>query len=73
MLKNITLSAEANLIGKARKKAQHEHTTLNAQFRQWLSRYVSTDLKASGYETLMNSLSYANPGQHFTRDEMNER
>lgn len=73
MLKNITLSAEKNLISKARKKAQREHTTLNAQFRQWLSRYVSTDLKASDYEILMNSLSYANPGQHFTRDQMNER
>ena len=73
MLKNITLSAETNLIANARKKAQREHTTLNAQFRQWLSRYVSTDLKASDYETLMDSLCYANPGQRFTRDEMNER
>ncbi len=73
MLKNITLSAETNLIVKARKKAQREHTTLNAQFRQWLNRYVSRDLKASDYENLMDSLSYANPGQQFTRDEMNER
>ena len=73
MLKNITLSAETNLIAKARKKAQREQTTLNAQFRQWLSRYVSTDWKASDYETLMDSLSYAKPGQPFSRDEMNER
>ena len=40
MLKNITLSAEEHLIRAAREKAQHEHTTLNAAFRQWLVRYV---------------------------------
>ena len=34
MLKNITLSAEEEIIRKAREKAQHEHTTLNATFRQ---------------------------------------
>ncbi|NOY69081.1 MAG: hypothetical protein GXP53_06265 [Deltaproteobacteria bacterium] len=73
MLKNITLSAEASLIGKARKKAQQEQTTLNAQFRRWLSRYANADVKASEYKTLMDSLSYVNPGKNFTRDEMNER
>lgn len=73
MLRNITLSAEINLISTARKKAQREHTTLNAQFRQWLSRYISSDLKASNYETLMDSLNYANPGKKFSRGEMNER
>lgn len=73
MLKNITLSADPNLICKARKKAQQEHTTLNAQFRHWLERYVSTATKATDYESLMDSLSYARPGKHFTRDEMNER
>lgn len=73
MLKNITLSAEKNLIAKARKKAQHEHTTLNAQFRQWLNRYVGRDLKVSDYKNLMDSLDYVNPGKKFTRDEINER
>ncbi len=73
MLKNITLSADFDLISEARKKAQSENTTLNAQFRQWLNRYLSTDLKVSDYEKLMDSFSYANPGKKFTRDEMNER
>ena len=73
MLKNITFSADPNLIYSAREKAQREHTTLNAQFRLWLRRYVTTDIKSAAYENLMNSLDYANPGKHFTRDEMNER
>jgi hypothetical protein len=38
MLKNITLSADEELIRKAREKAQKEHTTLNASFRQWLKQ-----------------------------------
>ena len=33
MLKNITFSADKELIYKARLKAQKEHTTLNEQFR----------------------------------------
>lgn len=40
MLKNITLSADAEIIAKARLKARMEHTTLNVQFRQWLEQYV---------------------------------
>ncbi|WDN87411.1 hypothetical protein BuS5_00379 [Desulfosarcina sp. BuS5] len=50
MLKNITFSADPNLIYSAREKAQREHTTLNAQFRLWLRRYVTTDIKSAAYE-----------------------
>ncbi len=73
MLKNITLSADQNLIHKAREKARLEHTTLNAQFRQWLERYATADMKTDAYKSLMSSLGYARPGSHFTRDVMNER
>ena len=73
MLKNITLSADPKLIQKAREKAQRDHTTLNAQFRRWLERYVSTNMQASAYDNLMHAMSYANAGRHFTRDELNER
>lgn len=73
MLKNITLSAEESEISKARKKAQHESTTLNAKFRLWLTRYANADIYAANYKSVMDSLSYANPGRSFTRDEMNER
>ncbi|MBN2415233.1 hypothetical protein JXO52_05300 [bacterium] len=73
MLKNITLSAEEQLIKKAREKAQQEHSTLNARFRQWLRQYAMNSSKTTDYEQFMNSLDYASPGKKFTRDELNER
>ena len=73
MLKNITLSAEEQLILKARKKAQQEHTTLNANFRQWLKQYVMHSARTTDYIQFMNSLNYATPGKKFSRDELNER
>ena len=73
MLKNITLSADEELIRKAREKALHEHTTLNATFRQWLSQYVRKNTKTSDFNAFMDRLSYVNSGGKFTREEMNER
>ena len=40
MLKNITFSAEEELIDKAREQARKEKTTLNALFRRWLKQYA---------------------------------
>ena len=41
-MKNIALSADARLIEAARRRAASEQTTLNDQFRRWLSgRYDS--------------------------------
>lgn len=73
MLKNITLSAEKELIEQARQRAARERTTLNATFRQWLRQYVKTDIKVDEYDALLQSLSYAKPGKKFTREELNER
>jgi hypothetical protein len=73
MLKNITLSAEEELIKKARQKAQQERTTLNETFRYWLKQYVHAGLHGPEYESLMKSLNYARPGKGFSRDELNER
>jgi hypothetical protein len=36
-MKNITLSADEKLIEAARARAQAEQTSLNEQFRRWLS------------------------------------
>ncbi len=72
MLKNITLSADERLIFKARQKAQSEHTTLNARFRQWLDRYTTSNIDKE-YSILMDQLSYAKPSGRYTRDELNER
>ena len=40
-MKNITLSADADLIEAARQRAAAERTTLNARFRQWLEDYAA--------------------------------
>lgn len=72
MIKNITLSADERLIFKARKKAQSEHTTLNARFRQWLDRYTTSNIDKE-YSNLMDQLSYAKPNGRYSRDELNER
>ena len=73
MLKNITLSAEEELIRKAREKANKEHTTLNATFRQWLKQYINRNTKTIDFNTFMEQLNYADPGRHFSREELNER
>lgn len=73
MLKNITLSADAGLIRRAREKAQRQRTTVNAEFRRWLGRYVDREQISDNYAALMQELSYAQVGRTFSRDEMNER
>jgi formate-dependent nitrite reductase cytochrome c552 subunit len=73
MLKNITLSADPKLIELARAKATKENSTLNAQFRVWLERYVSSDRQSIDYDSLMDRLVYGQSGKKFSRDEMNER
>jgi hypothetical protein len=73
MVKNITLSAEEELIHKARQKARRERTTLNANFRQWLERYVAGGAKTADFGAFMASLNYAKPGRKFSRDELHER
>ena len=73
MLKNITLSADEELIRKAREKAQGEHTTLNATFRRWLRQYTNKNTRTTDYQAFMDSLNYARPGRKFSREELNER
>jgi hypothetical protein len=73
MVKNITLSANVELIRKARNRAQREHTSLNEEFRKWLQRYIGHNTRTIDYYALMERFSYAQPGGIFTRDEMNER
>ena len=53
MLKNITLSADEQLIQRAREKAATENTTLNASFRQWLRQYTNSFFKNDDYENLI--------------------
>jgi len=72
MLKNITFSADEELIRKAREKAVAEKTTLNVVFRKWLKQYADRKRELE-IDIVMESVDYAVSGRKFTRDEMNER
>ncbi len=74
-MKNITLSADENLIEAARRQAVSEHTTLNQQFRLWLENYVRREQRAAEAMRVIRELqgSITTGGRRFTRDEMNER
>ncbi len=73
MLKNITLSAEEDLIARARARAEADDTTLNNEFRRWLEKYVEKIRDREEFERLMDQLKYVRAGRKFSRDEMNER
>jgi hypothetical protein len=72
-MKNITLSAEADLIEQARAIARARHKTLNAAFREWLQQYAAQSGSAQEVDSLMKRLRHVRAGRHFTRAEMNER
>jgi len=72
-MKNVTLSADADLIEQARLVARTQHKTLNAVFREWLQQYATQSGSAQEVDSLMKRLSHVRAGRHFTRDEMNER
>ena len=73
-MKNITLSADEDLIEAARARAQAEHTTLNEQFRRWLADYAHTRERMQRYDEVMAQLrGRLKVGRKLTRDEMNER
>ncbi len=72
-MKNVTLSAEENLIEQARHVARSQHKTLNAAFREWLEQYAAQAGNAQEFDALMQRLCHVRPGRKFSRDEMNER
>jgi predicted transcriptional regulator len=72
-MKNITLSADEDLIERARLIARGQRRTLNAAFREWLAQFAESEGDAQGFESLMKQLQHVNAGAHFSRDEMNER
>ncbi len=73
MLKNITLSADEELIRQARARARRNHTTLNAEFRVWLERFGRREEAGVSYAELMDRIGYASPGRRFTREDLNAR
>jgi hypothetical protein len=73
IVRNITLSAEEEIIERARLRAARERKTLNAAFREWLARYAGAQTTAQEYQQLMKRLRHVRSGRHFSREELNER
>jgi predicted transcriptional regulator len=72
-VKNITFSADPDLIDKARQIAKSEHKTLNVAFREWLADYTARAANVHDYRALMERLQHLDSVRKYTRDEMNER
>ena len=73
-MRNITLSADENLIEEARRRAVSEHTSLNEQFRLWLADYVGRERQAAqAMRTVRQLRGKLRVGRKLTREEMNER
>ncbi|HXP47863.1 MAG TPA: hypothetical protein VN810_11345 [Terriglobales bacterium] len=72
-MKNVTLSADEDLIEQARLVARSQRKTLNAAFREWLLQFTARSGNGQEVDSLMKRLRHVNAGRHFTRDEMNER
>lgn len=75
MLRNITLSADDHLIDLARKKAALSQSTLNVEFRKWLSGYAGSqdDAAVVRFRDVMKQLGHVDAGRTFSRDELNQR
>lgn len=74
VMKNITLSADEQLIAAARERARSEQTTLNEQFRRWLADYAQEQPRLRQYEDLMAGLrGQLQAGRRLSRDDRNAR
>ncbi len=72
-MKNITLSADEELIEQARATARAQRTTLNQLFRNWLGELAGRREREQQLASLMLRLDYVASGGPFNREEMNER
>ena len=75
MIRNITLSADDQLIARARTKAEGGQTSLNVEFRKWLETFAGEQDTAAvaRFRSLVAELAAVDPGRVFSRDEMNQR
>jgi len=72
-MRNITFSADEELIERARKRARREKKSLNGLFREWLGQYAAQPKALVPYEEVMRRLSHVQSSGPYTRDEMNRR
>jgi predicted transcriptional regulator len=72
-MKNITLSADEDLIERARWIARAQQKTLNAVFREWLAQFTASSGDTQSFDAVMTRMRHVDTGHHYGRDEMNGR
>ena len=73
-MRNITFTADEQLIAAAREQAKAEGSTLNEQFRLWLEGYAAKRRAVRAVEIMNRISAYASSGgKTFSREERNER
>lgn len=73
-LRNLTMSADPELIDRARRKAESRQTTLNGEFRIWLSTYSDENTPTQNdIEKVLDQMAYFQAGPRPGREELNER
>jgi len=72
-MKNITLSADEELLAQARDLARQRKSSLNQLFRDWLAELAGQKEREERLHLLEVRLRYAQAGRKFTREEMNGR
>ena len=55
-MKNVTLSADEDLVEQARMVARQQHRTLNGTFREWLLECTAQSGSGQDYGALMDRL-----------------
>jgi predicted transcriptional regulator len=73
-MRDITLSADEDLLERARRRAESEHRTLNNLFRQRLARYVDEPrVTTESIRQAVAAAAHFRVGHSLTREERNER
>ena len=72
-MKNVTLSADDDLIEQARRVARSQHKTLNAAYREWLQQYAAQASGPKEFGAMMQRLGHVRAGRHLSGEQINER
>ena len=74
VVRNITFSAEDQLIDQARAVAARNRRSLNDEFRDWLAKYAEEGRKAElSFREVVTQMNDVKVTRKYSREEMNER
>jgi hypothetical protein len=73
-MKNITFSADERIIEEAREEARRRNTTLNEEFRRWLSEYAGCEDRGErARRAIEETRKIFRTHGPYSRDELNAR